>query len=58
MNPFEIRSDVLSMTKDYVNKQQEIVDDFVQHVFLATLSSCRAAVNAWQSLCQTYKYQS
>lgn len=47
-NPFEIRSDVLRMAKDYMDRQQEIASEFAKHAFNAALSSGTATANAWQ----------
>ena len=47
-NPFEIRTDVLSMAKDYMDRQQDIAAEYAQHAFNAALSSGKVTASTWQ----------
>jgi hypothetical protein len=48
MHPFEIRADVLAMTKDYMDRQQEITAEFAKRAFDVALNSGKVTASTWQ----------
>lgn len=48
-NPFEIRSDILAMAKEYMDRQQEINLQFATKAFEAAVDQGKIAVTEWQS---------
>jgi hypothetical protein len=49
MNPFEIRTQMLSMAQDYLQKQQEINLDFAGRTFEQLLKEGKKVAEDWQS---------
>ena len=46
-NPFEIRAEILSMAKDYMDKQYEISLEFALVAFNEAVKAGKVAVDAW-----------
>ena len=49
MNPFEIRTQMLSMAQDYLQKQQEINLDFAGRTFEQLLKEGKKVAEDWQT---------
>jgi len=41
-NPFEIRTDLLSMAKDYMDRQQTIAEEFAKQAYKTAIESGKA----------------
>lgn len=47
-SPFEIRSDILKMAKDYLESQQQLTVMFAQQTFEAAVNAGKVAVDQWK----------
>tara|TARA_B110000503_G_scaffold143605_1_gene246227 strand:- start:9335 stop:9571 length:237 start_codon:yes stop_codon:yes gene_type:complete len=47
-NPFEIRSDILSMAKDYMDKQYDFNMNFASQAFQQALDSQKVSYEQWE----------
>lgn len=47
-NPFEIRTEVLHMAKDYLDKQHQLNMDFARQSFDAAVKAGKLAQESWQ----------
>ena len=48
-NPFELRTEVLAMAKDYMDKQQELNIQLAQKAFDEALAAQKVSTDAWKS---------
>lgn len=46
-NPFEIRTDILAMAKEYLDKQYEINVQFANRAFDEAVNAGKVAADAW-----------
>lgn len=46
-NPFEIRTEILTMAKEYMDRQYEISFQFAHHAFIESVNAGKVAVDAW-----------
>lgn len=47
-NPFEIRSDILAMAKEYLDRQHEINIQFAQQAFETAVAAGKVAADQWK----------
>lgn len=47
-NPFEIRTDILSMAKDYMDRQHDIATEFAKQAFDAAVQSGKVTTDTWK----------
>jgi len=47
-SPFEIRSDILNMAKDYLESQQQLTVMFAQQTFEAAVNAGKATMDQWK----------
>jgi hypothetical protein len=47
-NPFELRTDLLAMAKDYLDRQHDIAMSFGQQAYQAAMESNKATAEAWK----------
>lgn len=47
-NPFELRTDVLAMAKDYMDQQQKMAENLAQKAFEAALDFNHKASEQWE----------
>lgn len=47
-NPFEIRSDILGMAKEYLDRQHEINLQFAQQAFDKAVEAGKVAADQWK----------
>ena len=48
-NPFELRTDILAMAKDYMDQQYQMNSSFAQRAFDEAVNAGKVAADAWQS---------
>ncbi len=46
-NPFEIRTEILTMAKEYMDRQYEISFQFAHQAFIESVNAGKVAVDAW-----------
>ena len=47
-NPFEIRSDILAMAKDYMDRQQEVNMQFAHRAYDVALATGKVTAETWK----------
>lgn len=47
-NPFELRTDILAMAKDYMDRQQEINMQFAQRAYDVALEAGKVTAETWK----------
>lgn len=48
-NPFELRTDILAMAKDYMDQQYQINKEFAQRAFDEAVTAQKVSADAWKS---------
>lgn len=48
-NPFELRTDILAMAKDYMDRQYEINMQFAQQAFEEAVKAQKVSADSWKS---------
>ena len=48
-NPFELRTDILAMAKDYMDRQYEINMQFAQQAFDEAVKAQKVSADSWKS---------
>ena len=48
-NPFELRTDILAMAKDYMDQQYQINKEFAQRAFDEAVAAQKVSADAWKS---------
>ena len=46
-NPFEIRTDILAMAKEYMDRQYEISFQFAHQAFIESVNAGKVAADNW-----------
>ena len=52
-NPFELRTEILTMAKEYMDRQMEMNRDFAQRAFEDAIASGTATAESWKSFVPT-----
>jgi hypothetical protein len=47
-NPFELRTDILGMAKDYMDRQQELNMQFAHRAYEAALDAGKVTAETWK----------
>jgi hypothetical protein len=47
-NPFELRTDILAMAKDYMDQQYQLNVQFAQRAFDEALAAQKVSADAWK----------
>lgn len=47
-NPFELRTDILAMAKDYMDRQQEVNMQFAQRAYDVALTAGKVTAETWK----------
>lgn len=47
-NPFELRTDILSMAKDYMDRQQEVSMQFAHRAYEVALEAGKVTAETWK----------
>lgn len=48
-NPFELRTDILAMAKDYMDQQYQLNKEFAQRAFDEAVAAQKVTVDSWKS---------
>lgn len=50
-NPFEIRTEILGMAKEYMDRQQDINMQFAKQAYEVALDAGRVTAETWKEFC-------
>lgn len=50
-NPFEIRTDILAMAKDYMDRQQDLNMQFAHRAYETALDAGKVTAETWKEFC-------